>query len=143
MLLPSSDTFRQRRRKQIPHFIPQYLRSMKLGQNISVKVYRKSTYTNQYMKHFKQTNIWKTKCRLCHIRPSRQRCHKLKGRNGRKAPHLNYINAIMAVQKKFIQRMIKRHIRRKEQLIECLEEEPEQNKCIRLPYIKGISEQLK
>ena len=45
--------------------------------------------------------------------------------------------------KEFIQRTVNKHNRRKEQLRECPEEEPKQTKSINLPYIQGISEQLK
>ena len=45
--------------------------------------------------------------------------------------------------KEFIQRTVKKHHRRKEQPRERPEEEPKQTKSINLPYIKGLSEQLK
>ena len=45
--------------------------------------------------------------------------------------------------KEFIQRTVRKHIRRKEQSREHPEEEPEHTKSINLPYIQGLSEQLK
>ena len=45
--------------------------------------------------------------------------------------------------KEFIQRTVKKHNRRKEQPREHPEEEPKQTKSINLPYIQGLSEQLK
>ena len=45
--------------------------------------------------------------------------------------------------KQFIQRTVKKHNRRKEQPRERSEEEPKQTKSINLPYIQGVSEQLK
>ena len=46
-------------------------------------------------------------------------------------------------QKEFIQRTVKKHNRRKEHPRERPEEEPKQTKSINLPYIQGLSEQLK
>ena len=43
----------------------------------------------------------------------------------------------------FIQRTVKKHNRRKEHPREHPEEEPKQTKSINLPYIQGVSEQLK
>ena len=45
--------------------------------------------------------------------------------------------------KEFIQRTVRKQIRRKEQLRGHPEEEPEHTKTINLPYIQGLSEQLK
>ena len=45
--------------------------------------------------------------------------------------------------KEFIQRKVRKHKRRKEQKRERTEEEPMQTKSIDLPYIQGVSEQLK
>ena len=45
--------------------------------------------------------------------------------------------------KEFIQRIVKKHNRRKEQPRERPEEEPKQTKSINLPYIQGVSEELK
>ena len=45
--------------------------------------------------------------------------------------------------KEFIHRTVKKHNRRKEQQRERPEEEPKQTKSINLPYIQGLSEQLK
>ena len=45
--------------------------------------------------------------------------------------------------KEFIQRTVRKHIREKEQSREHPEEEPEHTKSINLPYIQGLSEQLK
>ena len=45
--------------------------------------------------------------------------------------------------KKFTQRTVKKHNRRKEQPRERPEEEPKETKNINLPYIQGLNEQLK
>ena len=45
--------------------------------------------------------------------------------------------------KQFIQRTVKKHNRRKEQPRERPEEEPKQTKSVNVPYIQGVSEQLK
>ena len=45
--------------------------------------------------------------------------------------------------KEFIQRTVKKHNRRKEQPRKRPEEDPKQTKSINLPYVQGVSEQLK
>ena len=60
----------------------------------------------------------------------------------KKASHLTYITT-KRLSKEFIQRTVKKHNRRKERAREHPDEEPKQTKSINLPYIQGVSEQLK
>ena len=94
---------------------------------ISVKIYRKPTHTNQY--------------------------HKYTSHNPTSAKQsvttalFNRADNVVSNEKdkieEFIQRTVKKHNRRKEQPRERPEEEPKQTKSINLPYIQGVSEQLK
>ena len=119
--MTSPNTIHQRRRKQLQSSIPRHFSPTKSRQNHLGKNLQKTNAHKPVPEiHITQSNICKTKCGHCLIRPSRQCCFKRKGQNFKKKQH-----------------------RRKEQPRERPEEEPKQTKSINLPCIQGFSEQLK
>ena len=111
--------------------------------SISVKIYRKPTHTNQYLKY---TSHNPTSAKQSVITALFDRADNVVSNEKDKIEEKHLISAALqqnGYPKEFIQRTVRKHIRRKEQSREHPEEEPEHTKSINLPYIQGLSEQLK
>ena len=108
---------------------------------ISVKIYRKPTHTNQYLKY---TSHNLTAAKQCVITALFDRADNVVSNEKDKIEEKHHILAALqqnGYPKEFIQRTVEKHNRRKEQPRERPEEEPKQTKSI-IPYIQGLSEQL-
>ena len=111
--------------------------------SISVKIYRKPTHTNQYLKY---TSHNPTSAKQSVITALFDRADNVVSNEKDKIEEKHLISAALqqnGCPKEFIQRTVRKHIRRKEQSREHPEEKPEHTKSINLPYIQGLSEQLK
>ena len=111
--------------------------------DISVKIYGKPTHTNQYLKY---TSHNPTSAKQNVITALFDRADNVVSNDKDKIEEKHHILATLRKNrypKKFIQRTVKKHNKRKEQPRERPEEEPKQTKNINLPYIQGVSEQLK
>ena len=111
--------------------------------SISVKIYRKPTHTNQYLKY---TSHNPTSAKPSVITALFDRADNVVSNEKDKIEEKHHILAALqqnANPKEFSQRTVKKHHRRKEQPRERPKEEPKQTKSINLPYIQGPSEQLK
>ena len=112
------------------------------GKTISVKIYRKPTHTNQYLKY---TSHNSTSAKQSVITALFDRVDNVVLKEKDKIEEKHHILAALqqnGYPKEFIQRTVKKHNRRKEQPRER-PEEPKQTKSINLPYIQGVNEQLK
>ena len=110
---------------------------------ISVKIYRKPTHTNQYLKY---TSHNPTSAKQSVITALFDRTDNVVSNENDKIEEKHHILAALqqnGYPKEFIQRTVEKHNRRKEQPRERPEEEPKQTKSINLPYIQGVTEQLK
>ena len=110
---------------------------------ISVKIYRKPTHTNQYLKY---TSHNPTSAKQSVITALFDRTENVVSNENDKIEEKHHILAALqqnGYPKQFIQRTVEKHNRRKEQPRERPEEEPKQTKSINLPYIQGVTEQLK
>ena len=111
--------------------------------SISVKIYRKPTHTNQYLNY---TPHNPTSAKRSVITALFDRADNIVSNEKDKIEEKHFISAALqqnTYPKEIIQRTVRKHIRRKEQSREHPEEEPEHTKSINLPYIQGLSEQLK
>ena len=110
---------------------------------ISVKISRKPTHTNQYLKYTSQNP---TAAKQSVITALFDRADNVVSNEKDKIEEKHHILAALqqnGYPKEFTQRTVKKHNRRKEQSRERSEEEPKQTKNINLPYIQELSEQLK
>ena len=111
--------------------------------SILVKIYRKPTHTNQYLKYASHNP---TSAKQSVITSLFDRADNVVSNEKDKIEEKHLVSAALqqnGYPKEFIQRTVRKHIRRKEQSREHPEEEPEHTKSINLPYIQGLSEQLK
>ena len=100
--------------------------------SISVKIYRKPTHTNQYLKY---TSHNPTSAKQSVITALFDRADNVSNEKD-KIEEKHLISAALqqnGYPKEFIQRTVRKHIRRKEQSREHPEEEPEHTKSINLP----------
>ena len=110
--------------------------------SISVKIYKKPTHTNQYLKY---TSHNPTSAKQSVITALFDREDNVVSNEKDKIEEKHLISAALqqnGYPKEFIQRTVKKHIRRKEQSREHPEEEPEHTKSTNLLYIQGLSEQM-
>ena len=111
---------------------------------ISVKVYRKLTHTNQYLKYASHHS---TSAKQSVITALFDRAHNVLSSEKDKEEENQHILAALqqnGYPKDFFMQTVKQHNRRKEQTTEVTEEESKPNKKINLPYIQGASsEQLR
>ena len=110
--------------------------------SISVKIYRKPTHTNQYLKY---TSHNPTSAKQSVITALFDRADNVVSNEKDKIEEKHLISAALqqnGYPKEFIQRTVRRHIRRKEQSREQPEEEPKHTKSINLPYIQGLKRAL-
>ena len=127
-----TNTVHKRRRKR-PH----------TTRTISVKVYRKSTHTNQYLNC---TSHHATAAKQSVVTTLVDRGDNVVSSGKDKEEEKGHILA--ALQQNgcpgdFIMKTVKQHNGRKEQIAEVTKEESKPNKKINLPYIQGASEQLR
>ena len=109
---------------------------------ISVKIYRKPMHTNCNLKY---TSHNPTSAKQSVITALFDRADNVVSKRTKFEDKHNILASLQqnGYPKQFIQRTVKKHNRRKEQPRECPEEETKQTKSINLPYIQGVSEQLK
>ena len=110
---------------------------------ISIKIYRKPTHANQYLK-YKSHNP--TSAKQSVITALFDRADNVVSNKKDKIEEKHHILAALqqnGYPKEFIQRTVRKHSKRKERPRERPEEEHKQSKSIRLPYIQGVSGQLK
>ena len=100
-------------------------------------------HTNQYLKY---TSHNSTSAKQSVINALFDRADNVVSNEKGKIEEKHHILAALqqnGYPKEFIQRTVKKHHWRKEQQRVRPEEEPKQTKSINLPYIQGLSEQLK
>ena len=107
---------------------------------ISVKIYRKQTHTNQYLKY---TSHNPTSAKRSVITALFDRADSVVSTEKDKIEEKHHILAALqqnGYPKEFIQRTVKKHNRRKEQPRDCPEEESKQTKSINLPTLHPRSQ---
>ena len=110
---------------------------------ISVKVYKKPTHTNQYLKY---TSHHSTSAKQSVITALFDRADNVVSTEKDKEEEKQHILAALqqnGYPRDFIMKTVKQHSRKNEQTRKVTEEESKPNKKINLPYIQGASEQLR
>ena len=109
----------------------------------SVKIYRKPTHSNQYLKYASPNPASAKQSVITALFDQADNVVSNKEDKIEEKHHTLAALQQNGYPKEFIQRTVKKHNRRKEQPRERPEVEPKQTKSINLPYIQGVSEQLK